>query len=347
MLRKYKLAAEDDKLPNLALLEDTTTQVIADSGTIIPGAGLLRRRPGRRRRSSRTSCPSRWRPTPWTASSSRWASTSTPPWSSTTATHFTQAGLDPGQAPGTLEEMRSAAREAEGRRGHPDPVSAWSPLPGRSEWWLTGVKQPIVNENNGRDGLATRVEFANDQTTRLFDFWRGMVADGLASAVPGHRGPDQPPLRHGHQQSASMVVDSSAGGEHHRRAARGHRSTPEQLKEAGHRRARRAAARPRPGRGCLPGLEEPGQGQIGGGAWYLTNGGTEEQQAAAWDFMKWFNSTPQQVQWATRGQRPAGGRNQPSRTRSSRRSGTPPSAGSGTPWPSGCWRTSTPTSLVR
>ena len=38
VLRKYKLAAEDDKLPSLALLEDTTTQVIADSGTIIPGA---------------------------------------------------------------------------------------------------------------------------------------------------------------------------------------------------------------------------------------------------------------------------------------------------------------------
>ncbi|MCZ7630628.1 MAG: extracellular solute-binding protein [Microthrixaceae bacterium] len=37
VLRKYKLAAEDDALPSLALLEDTTTQVMADSGTIIPG----------------------------------------------------------------------------------------------------------------------------------------------------------------------------------------------------------------------------------------------------------------------------------------------------------------------
>ena len=53
--------------------------------------------------------------------------------------------------------------------------------------------------------------------------------------------------------------------------------------------------------GPYPGLDEPGQGQIGGGAWYLTNGGTPAQQAAAWDFMKWFNSTPQQVQWATQG----------------------------------------------
>ena len=38
ILRNYKLAAEDDKLPNLAMLEDTVTQVMADSGTVIPGA---------------------------------------------------------------------------------------------------------------------------------------------------------------------------------------------------------------------------------------------------------------------------------------------------------------------
>ena len=47
----------------------------------------------------------------------------------------------------------------------------------------------------------------------------------------------------------------------------------------------------------VPGIEEPGRLQMGGGAWYITDSGTPEQQAAAWDFMKFFNSLESQVTW--------------------------------------------------
>jgi ABC-type glycerol-3-phosphate transport system substrate-binding protein len=40
---------------------------------------------------------------------------------------------------------------------------------------------------------------------------------------------------------------------------------------------------------------------MGGGAWYLTNTGSPEVQAGAWDFMKFFNSESSQVTWNLRG----------------------------------------------
>jgi len=47
----------------------------------------------------------------------------------------------------------------------------------------------------------------------------------------------------------------------------------------------------------VPGIEAPGRLQMGGGAWYITDAGSPEQQAAAWDFMKFFNSLESQVTW--------------------------------------------------
>ena len=57
--------------------------------------------------------------------------------------------------------------------------------------------------------------------------------------------------------------------------------------------------RPRPGGGRGPGINEAGKLGGGGGAWYITNTTKPEVQAAAWDFMKFFNSLDSQVTWNT------------------------------------------------
>ena len=44
----------------------------------------------------------------------------------------------------------------------------------------------------------------------------------------------------------------------------------------------------------LPGLETSGAGQIGGGAWFMTNTGTPEEQAGAWEFVKFINELESQ-----------------------------------------------------
>jgi ABC-type glycerol-3-phosphate transport system substrate-binding protein len=40
---------------------------------------------------------------------------------------------------------------------------------------------------------------------------------------------------------------------------------------------------------------------MGGAAWYLVAGEDDVKVAAAWDFMKFFNGTEQQVTWAVEG----------------------------------------------
>jgi sn-glycerol 3-phosphate transport system substrate-binding protein len=51
----------------------------------------------------------------------------------------------------------------------------------------------------------------------------------------------------------------------------------------------------------VPGIHEAGQVQIGGGAWYITNQTPPEVQAAAWDFIKWWNTPATQATWTIEG----------------------------------------------
>jgi sn-glycerol 3-phosphate transport system substrate-binding protein len=298
VLRKYKLAAEDNKLPNLALLEDTTTQVIADSGTIIPGAACY---------AADKSSQKILKDFLPIAVASYTVDGKLQPVGFDVYTalvyynraHFTQAGLDPNVPPATLDQIRADAQKIKAVRPDKTPVAvlgtSW-----QVEWWLTGVEQEIVNNGDGRKALATEGTFANKQTNRLFDFWSKMVADQLAKPFPGTEGQTDH-LFSMATNDTSMVVESSAAVNTIAGLLEGSLSA-DQLKEdlgvsipAGFKLDLDLNVGP------FPGLDQPGKGQIGGGAWYLTNGGTKQQQAAAWDFMKWFNSTPQQVQWALAG----------------------------------------------
>jgi sn-glycerol 3-phosphate transport system substrate-binding protein len=298
VLRKYKLAAEDGKLPALALLEDTTTQVIADSGTIIPGQDCFEAD------EAGQEILDDFLPIA-VASYSVDGVLQPVGFDVYTALvfynrgHFAQAGLDPESPPQTLADIRAAAEKlkAAGVTSAPVAVLAAS---WQFEWWLTGVQQEIVNEDNGRAGLATAGTFDNEATDQVMEFWRGMVAAGLATPYPGTEGQTNQLFAMA-TNSASMVVESSAGVNTIAGLLEGTVDPATVKEDLGVDLPPGLKLDLDLGVGAYPGIEEPGQGQIGGGAWYLTNGGTPEQQAAAWDFMKWFNSTPQQVQWALAG----------------------------------------------
>jgi sn-glycerol 3-phosphate transport system substrate-binding protein len=53
--------------------------------------------------------------------------------------------------------------------------------------------------------------------------------------------------------------------------------------------------------GLNPGLEAAGKGQIGGAGWYMVDNGDEAPIAGAWDFLQFFNETPNQVRWTLEG----------------------------------------------
>lgn len=298
VLRKFKLAAEDNSMPDLVLLEDTTTQVMADSGTIIPGQSCYDADP------DGEEMLDDFLPI---AVSSYSVDGALQPVGFDVYTAlvyynravFTDAGLDPDVAPGTLEEIRADA-EAIKASGVADPPVAVVAQPWQVEWWLTGVHQPVVNQDNGRDGLATASEFDSEATSDLFGFWRTMVDDGLANPFPGTEGQTDHLFAMA-TGSASIAIDSSAAVNTIAGLLEGD-VDPALVEDLGVELPPDFAGLDLDiGVGAFPGVEEPGQGQIGGGAWYLTNGGTVEEQAAAWDFMKWFNSTEQQIRWAQEG----------------------------------------------
>ena len=201
VLRKYKLAAEDDSLPTLALLEDTTTQVMADSGTIIPGADCYDADP------EGEAILDDFLPIA-VASYSVDGKLQPVGFDVYTAlvyynrTHFTAAGLRPGRCRPPPWRRCALRREDQGQRGVTDTAG------GRGRRILAGrvVAHRCRPGDRQRGQRARRPgrPRASSPTTRPPELYRLLArrwsADGLATAAPRDRGPDQPPLRDGHRR---------------------------------------------------------------------------------------------------------------------------------------------------
>lgn len=300
-LRKFKLAAEDGKgLPNLVDLEDTVTQVMTDSGSIIPGQDCYDADP---------KGPAIQKDLLPLAVSSYSVKGEMQPVAFDVYTalafinrdHFKAAGLDPDKVPGTWKELRSAAEKLKAANltnGNPPIViqlPAW-----QFEWWMSGAGQPIVNENNGRDGLATKSEFGSKTARDLLTFLKQMEADGLLRAIEGKEGQTDHLFAIA-LKNASITLDSSAGIPTIAGLLEGTVDAAQLQEDLGVSLPPGFKLDIDLGVGPWPGIDKAGQGQVGGGAFYMVKTGTPEEQAATWDFVKYFNSTPVQVRWAFEG----------------------------------------------
>lgn len=215
--------------------------------------------------------------------------------------HFTEAGLDPeADQPETLAELRQVAEtiKAANLPGVTEPlvmrIEAW-PL----EFLTSGAGQAVVNEDNGRSGLATESEYTNDTTLEILEFLDGMVDDGLLKYTDN--ADVFAPYLAMATESSSMLIESSSAIRTVDGAIQG-TLTPDQLGlEDDLDLSGFSVPTLDLSVGELPGLTEPGKGQMGGAAWYLLAGEDDTKVAAAWDFMKFFNQTEQQVTWAVEG----------------------------------------------
>jgi sn-glycerol 3-phosphate transport system substrate-binding protein len=209
--------------------------------------------------------------------------------------HFRRAGLDAETAPTTLDQIRQYAEQikASGIVERPVILKLGPPL---IEMWLTGAGVPVVNNDNGRgDGTTTEAAFDTETTVQLYAWFKDMEADGLLTAlldVPGEVGQYTGMA----QQQASMTIETSTAATAIESFLGGNTSVAEGQSTAGIDLAALDI-----GAAAVPGIREPGRLQMGGGAWYMTNTGPPEVQAAAWDFMKFFNSVQSQVTWNVRG----------------------------------------------
>ena len=292
LLRKYRQGIPSGELPAIGVMEDTNTQFLADSGTIIPAAacaeadgytgyddfaeGVL----------DFYSIDGVLQPASFNVSTVLLYYN---------RDHFEQAGLDPDSPPETVDELIEHARQIKAAGVVETPV-VLNMQPWFVEFWLTGAGESLVDNDNGRgDGETTQGAFDNAATGRLFDAFTTMQDEGLLNPVPGTEGQFDHYFALGLQQSSITIETSTAV------------TTINAVLEGNLDPADLGLDTELPpidvnvDAGPFPGLDGPGEGQLGGGVWYLTNTGPDEVQAGAWDFVKYVNQPENQALWHLEG----------------------------------------------
>lgn len=301
MLAKYETAVGDPStLPDIVLSEDTTTQFMIDSQTIVPAQSCIDADPDAAEFYDQV-LPAVI--AGYTVEDVLWPAAFSVSQAVLYAnqSHFEQAGLDPEALPQTLDELRSTAeaiRDA-GVAGVEKPFVARL-----DAWWLenllTGVQQPIVDNDNGRSGLATESELLNESSTDVYTWIKAMYDDGLMNAIPYSDAYSQ--LFAMALGTSSMLIDTSTAITSVNSAIEGTLTNEEVgAEDLDIDLSQFEFSNLRIGVGLNPGFEAAGRGQIGGAGWYMVDSGDEASISAAWDFLSFFNETPNQVRWTLEG----------------------------------------------
>jgi sn-glycerol 3-phosphate transport system substrate-binding protein len=194
---------------------------------------------------------------------------------------FEDVSLDPERPPQSLEELRQYSqeilkRDASGnveRSGVSIAVTLWT------EQVFAQQGDLLVDMNNGHDGRATKVLFDDDTGRRFFQWWHDMVDEGLAFNV-------------GRNPSGADNYLAVASG----RAAMtfGYAGALRSLVNA----LEEGMEGIEIGVGPVPGFAD-GTGStllLGHGLWIL-NLRPQEEQEAAWKFIRWLMEPEQQAEW--------------------------------------------------
>lgn len=286
LVRKYLAAIPSGDIPDIVLVDDTSTQLLADSGTVLPAQSCA---------DAEDYSLSGFDPTAIAYYSIDGALY---PGSVGLANvvlyynknHFRAAGLDPDDPPETLAEMQAAAQAIKDAGVVDTPIvhelASW-----KTEFWLTGDGAPVVDNDNGRgDGDTTAGAFDNESARALYQWFRDVDDAGLLLPVARTEGGIEQYLALA-SQNASMVVESTSAATSVEAFLQGDLTSEDLGTDATVEDLSTLDI----GAGQFPGIEQPGKMQVGGFAWYMTLGGDDPAQAASWDFMKFLNTTDSQV----------------------------------------------------
>jgi len=292
LVSKYISAIPSGQLPDLLLVDDTSTQLLADSGTVLPAQSCADASDydlsvfDETARSYYSIDDALYPGSVGLASALLFYNKN----------HFREAGLDPEDPPGTLAEVQAAAQAIAdaGVEGPDGPITA--PLvhelgAWKAEFWLTGDKGPIVDNDNGRGtGETTAAAIDDEPTTALWTWMRDMDEAGLINPVASVPGAVDQFLAMA-SAKASMVVESTSAATSIEAFMAGE-LTPEEL---GARGEEANLSGLDIGAAPFPGITAPGQIQVGGFAWYLMSTGTDAEKAAGWNFLQFLNTVDSQV----------------------------------------------------
>jgi len=290
LFKKYQAGMASKDLPAIAVMDDTVTQQVIDSKTVIPATSCIQADDYDMSEFLKTGMDY------YTVNGVLWPASINLSGALLyyNEGHFQQAGLDRTKTPQTLDEVRQDAQKI--KDAHIPGVTAPVALKVNSpliEMWLTGAGAPIVNNDNGRGtGTTDQAAFDDDTTRSLYTWIKSMSDDGLLTVIPDTEGQIGQYLAMANA-SASMTIETSTAAPTVEAFLKGSLDTS----SVGDGLTPIDPGALILGAGPVPGIKDPGRLQMGGGAWYITDSGTPEQQAAAWDFMKFFNSLESQVTW--------------------------------------------------
>lgn len=294
VLDKYTPAIEDKRIPSIVYADTAMAQYFMDSGTIIPGdtcadEGVLPLDHIVPVVKAYFTLDGKFVPTAVNAST---------PQLYYNQKQFQEAGM-PLVAPATLAQVRSDAEKLKSARiaGLEWPLSM-TVNPWFFETLYGGSGKEIVNNDNGHKGHATEAVFDTPEAVKLLTELKSMYDDGLVAKVSNTAGQLDQYLNLAQGKSAMLFETSTAATTIE--AFLGGKLTAADLK-AGNLGNISQSTTVVPGFGEMPGISKPGQVPVSGGAYYVTNGGSKAQQAAAMDFMKYINELPQQVRWLVEG----------------------------------------------
>ncbi|MDI6857279.1 MAG: ABC transporter substrate-binding protein [Dehalococcoidia bacterium] len=195
-----------------------------------------------------------------------------------------EAGLDPDQPPRDLDEARSVSEKLV-RRDSAGNVTRHGFALEIHPWYMevieAGAGELYVNNDNGRAGVATESRFDNEAGRKFFQWWHGMVHDGLALNVGWDPSGAQALLAIG-AGKAVMVFSTSAA----LRSIFDVLATGIEGVDLG--------VAPIPG---IPGRVPEGSPGVYSRSLWIMSARPQEERDAAWEFIKWFVEPEQQAEW--------------------------------------------------
>jgi sn-glycerol 3-phosphate transport system substrate-binding protein len=275
---KYKAGLSTGDLPDIVQLQETEQQQMIDTGTVVPASVCAK--------ADKYSF-SDFLPrvvSYFTVDGTQYAmpfNTSGPVFLYNKKA-FSAAGLDAEAPPTNLDEVRAAAQKLK-TAGVQAPLGLKTE-PGYFEHWRAMANKLYVNNSNGRKDRATKATYDDATGRQIFEWLSGMVKDGLAETNPDLGNGNFDNLLGIQSGSHAMAFDTSAV-----------LGTVTSILGSGQAPNVELGVAPFPGPGA--GAVKGGV-LVSGGALYMVNKSAPAKQAAAWQFLKYLDSTENMTTWA-------------------------------------------------
>jgi sn-glycerol 3-phosphate transport system substrate-binding protein len=197
---------------------------------------------------------------------------------------FREVGLDPDKPPKDLDELKEVSQKFVKRDSHGNLTRTGMALD-INPWYLEVVMAEhgdlYVNNENGRKGRATEVEWDGPTGQAFFQWWHDMVKDGLAINVGRNPTGADALLPVGTGQVVMTRASSS-----------GLRSVVDVLEGGLAQTEVELGIAPLPG---IPG--GTGYSAVYSRALWFAKDRPEAEQEAGWKFVKWLMEPEQQAEW--------------------------------------------------